>query len=75
MSNKIESFTVNFQKRLAGINIFFQFSWAKNGHFLIFHTLKNVWFLIFLCNKKLQNEGIIRNLGIIGGRAIFKVLW
>ena len=33
--------TVNLPKRLAGINIFFQFSWAKNVHFLTFNVIKN----------------------------------
>ena len=33
--------TVNLPKRLAGINIFFHFSWAKNGHFLTFKVIKN----------------------------------
>ena len=33
--------TVNFQIRLVGINIFFQFSWAKNNHFLTFNVIKN----------------------------------
>ena len=32
--------TVNLPKRLAGINIFFQFSWVKNGHFLTFNLIK-----------------------------------
>ena len=33
--------TVNLPKRLEGINIFFQFSWAKNGDFLTFNVIKN----------------------------------
>ena len=33
--------TVNLPKRLTGINIFFHFLWAKNGHFLTFKVIKN----------------------------------
>ena len=33
--------TVNLQIRLAGINIFSPFLWAKNGHFLTFNAIKN----------------------------------
>ena len=32
---------VKLQIRLAGINIFLPFLWAKNGHFLTFNVIKN----------------------------------
>ena len=40
MENSSET-TVKLQIRLAGINIFSPFLWAKNGHFLTFNVIKN----------------------------------
>ena len=34
-------YIINLPKRRAGSNIFFQFSLAKNGHFLTFNVIKN----------------------------------
>ena len=57
-------YTIKLQIRLASIDIFL-FSWAKNGHF--FKKTFNV-------TKKIQNAGIIRNVGVIRGRALLGAL-
>lgn len=57
------SHTVKLQIRIAGIIAFFSFSWVKM-----------LFFIHFLCNKLMQNAGIIRNVGFIGGPALIDVL-
>ena len=61
--NNLMIITVNLPKRLAGINIFFSIFMCWNCSFFDFQ-----------CNKKFQNEGIIRNSGIIGGRVLLEDL-
>ena len=43
-------------------------------YFISIFTSKNGKFFRFLCKKTIQNAGIIRNSGIIGGRALLEVL-